>query len=243
MNTSFFESYIHQDKTFQQFGVTHIWALIISILLIISIPLLAKKHLSTQMQIRLGQVIGWTIFINYFLMTALKIAGGVFDIKTDLPFQLCQFSNLLVILVMHYRKYLWFEILYCWAFAGMLNASITPDLQYEFPHFLYFRYWIGHPGMLLAMIYAIVVFDMRPTLKSIGKAMIAINVFFVCVVAINLLLDSNYFFVCHKPSVPSLLDYFGPWPWYLVTCEFFLLFNFSVVYLPFGLKNYFAKNT
>lgn len=241
MDFTFFKAYIYENKTFHQFEESHLWAVVFSLLLIIGIPILSKKYLSEKGQFTVGKIIGVCIFLSYFAMTALKIAGGVFDIKTDLPLQLCQFSNLLIILVLNYRKYLWFEILYCWAFAGMLQATITPDLQYEYPHFLYFRYWIGHPGMLLAIVYASYVYEMRPHPKSILKAMLALNVFFVFVVAVNLLLGSNYFFVCHKPLTPSILDYMGPWPWYLLSCELLALANFSLAYLPFWVKDLLSK--
>lgn len=53
----------------------------------------------------------------------------------------------------------------------------------------------------------------------------------------NLILDANYFWILGKPPTPSLLDYFGPWPWYIVTAAFFALAHFYTVYVPFQIND------
>jgi len=56
---------------------------------------------------------------------------------------------------------------------------------------------------------------------------------------VNLLLDANYFWICGKPvnhigeRIPTLLDYMGPWPWYILTGEVVALAHFLLAYSPF----------
>ena len=93
--------------------------------------------------------------------------------------------------------------------------------------------------MIIALIYATVVYDMRPNLKSVWKAMLALNIFLLISIIANILLDANYFWICGKPinqlgeHVPSLLDYLGPWPWYILAAEFVALAHFLLAYIPF----------
>ena len=53
------------------------------------------------------------------------------------------------------------------------------------------------------------------------------------VMIINYAIGSNYMFLLHKPQDPSLLDYFGPWPFYLVGIEISGLITMALLYLPF----------
>jgi hypothetical integral membrane protein (TIGR02206 family) len=89
--------------------------------------------------------------------------------------------------------------------------------------------------MVVAIIYATVVYGMRPTWQSLWRAFGALIIFFLVTIPVNLILDANYFWILKKPPTASLLDYFGPWPWYLLTTTFFALVHFYLVYLPFQL--------
>lgn len=218
---------------FQQFGMSHLWAVLVCILLAITVPRWAKHNLQPQQQQWLGSLIGCVITGSYFVWILLKFTAGTFNPVVDLPLQLCQFSNLLAVFVMVWRSKLVFDVLYFWAFSGMLQATITPDLQADFPNFLYFRYWIGHPGVLIAIVYACVVYGLRPTWASMGKAFVAMLGFLALTTGVNLLLGSNYFWICGKPEVPSLLDYLGPWPWYILSGTGVAMVHFLLSYLPF----------
>jgi hypothetical integral membrane protein (TIGR02206 family) len=176
---------------------------------------------------------------SYIIWTILEIIAGTFDLKLHLPIHLCRMANLLLPLVMVTRSFFFYEILYFWGLSGMLQAVITPDIAAGFPHFQFFRFWFAHHGMIIALIYATVVYDMRPNLKSVWKAMLALNIFLLISIIANILLDANYFWICGKPinqlgeHVPSLLDYLGPWPWYILAAEFVALAHFLLAYIPF----------
>ncbi|MBX7243235.1 MAG: TIGR02206 family membrane protein [Bacteroidia bacterium] len=238
---NFFYEYVTNYEPFTQFSPSHWWAILVSVFLCIFLPFIAKRYLSPAMQLRTGEAIGIIIFMSYFAWAALELLAGTFDIKKHLPFQLCRFSNVVVILMMNYRSKFWFEILYFWVVTGVLQATFTPDFQQEFPHFYYFRYWIGHPGMIVAIVYAIVVYEMKPTLTGFRNAFIATNVYALFTIILNLSIGSNYFYTLSKPSTASALDYFGPWPWYILVCEFVLIAQASIFYLPFY-KHLFSGN-
>jgi hypothetical integral membrane protein (TIGR02206 family) len=224
--------YMHDTIPFYQWSLSHFMALGVSLFAIIFIPWYSKKYLTVKQQHIVGSTIGITITVSLLMWNLLNYLSGTYSLQEDLPLQLCRFSNLTIFLVMVWKKQWWFEILYFWSLGGMLQASITPDLQENFPHFLYIRYWIGHTGMILAIVYACVVYGMRPRAKDIWKAMIGINVFLVIAAIVNYLLDANYFWICGKPPSASILDYFGPWPYYVFFAEFVALANFVAAYIP-----------
>jgi hypothetical integral membrane protein (TIGR02206 family) len=77
----------------------------------------------------------------------------------------------------------------------------------------------------------------RPTLKSLWKTFLVTNAYMLIIAPINLLLDGNYLFICRPPDTPSLIDYLGPWPWYILSLEIVGLLFFFVFYAPFGIKD------
>jgi len=235
--------YLNTFEPFDMFGVEHIVAIIAALVIIIFLPLFAKRHLDEKTQHKLGMLIGWLVFSNYIVWVSLEAIAGTFDINRHLPVHLCRLANLMIPLVMVWRSYFVYEILFFWGLSAMLQASFTPDIAAGFPHFHYFRFLVGHQGVILALIYATVVYEIRPTFKSLIKSFIALNIFLAIAAIVNLLLDSNYFWICGKPvnhigeRIPTLLDYMGPWPWYILTCEFVALAHFLLVYSPFYIMN------
>jgi len=126
-----------------------------------------------------------------------------------------------------------FEILVFWIIGGTLQAVITPDISVGFPSFDFFRYWTVHLGLLVIIFYAIFVFKMKPTFKSIFKSFLALQVYVVIMILINYLLKANYFYLNEKPKSASLLDYFGEWPYYIIVAQLIVLPLFFLIYLPF----------
>ena len=231
--------YLKTYDPFVLFGPSHIAAIIVALLLVIFLPIYARHKLSEQQQHLVGSVIGYFVMSSYLIWVILELIAGTFDVKLHLPIHLCRLANLLIPLVMVRRSYFFYEILYFWGLSGMFQAVITPDIAAGFPHFQYWRFWFAHHGMILALIYATVVYDMRPTITSVWKAMLAMNIFLIIAIIANLLLGANYFWICGKPvnelgeHVPSLLDYLGPWPWYILVAEFIALANLLVAFVPF----------
>jgi len=240
-------NYMDTFDAFQLFGSSHIGGALISLIVIIFVPWGAKKYLTPRQQSVLGMIIGYLVMANYLLWVVLELVAGTFDMRLHLPFHLCRLANLAMPLVMVYRRYRVYEILFFWGLSGVLQGTITPDIAADYPHFHYFRFWVGHNGLVLAVIYATVVYGMRPTGRSIWRAFVALNVFFVITIFVNLILDANYFWICGKPvnelgeHVPSLLDYMGHWPWYILTAEFVALLHFFLAYSPFYFIDRFRK--
>jgi uncharacterized membrane protein YwaF len=55
-------------------------------------------------------------------------------------------------------------------------------------------------------------------------------------VVINFILKANYFYLNKKPQSVTLLDYFGEWPFYLITTQLIIIPYFLLIYLPFYLS-------
>lgn len=171
-----------------------------------------------------------------------QVQADIWDIRSSLPLHLCDIALLLSVVMLIWRIPVLFELIYFWAFSGSLHAMITPDLgQYEFPHFHFFQYFVSHGTVILATIYMAIAEHFRPYWSSIWKVFWVTNIYAFCVGMFNLATTSNYLMLSAKPAVPTVVDYLGPWPWYILGLEAIGLLSCILYYLPFAIKD--GKNS
>ncbi|HEY9576408.1 MAG TPA: TIGR02206 family membrane protein, partial [Pseudobacillus sp.] len=51
------------------------------------------------------------------------------------------------------------------------------------------------------------------------KTMVFLNLLVPVISFVNQLTDGNYLYLHHKPETASLLDFLGPYPWYILSLE------------------------
>ncbi|WP_336296591.1 TIGR02206 family membrane protein [Bacillus pinisoli] len=164
------------------------------------------------------------------------VKTGIWDPYDTLPLQLCSISLLLCIYMLIMNSYRVFEVTYFFGLAGAIQALITPELFYDFPHYRYFHFFIGHIAIMLSCLYMVWIEKVQPTFASIWRALFVLNGMAVFVFIVNKWTGGNYMFLARKPSNPSLLDYLGPYPYYILTLEAVAVFFFTLLYLPFWFK-------
>lgn len=152
------------------------------------------------------------------------------SILLHLPLHICGISTFLVAIMLLRRSFSFYEVLIFWGLGATPQAILTPNLEYAFPHPQYFGFFITHGMIIVGVLYATLVFDFRPTWKSFGKGILALNLYALFVTPFNLFLDANYLFLRAKPAGASLMDSLGPWPWYLIPLEFLGAFFFLLVF-------------
>lgn len=158
-------------------------------------------------------------------------------VKDNLPLHLCGIGIFLGATLFFIRNYRLFEIMYFWGLVGAIQAIVTPDLEIGAHTFLFVTYFLSHWMIIVSVLYMIFVYEYRPTWKSLWRAFIWLNLYTLIVAPINLLLETNYLFICEKPGSASLLDVMGPWPWYILALEGVGLVFFVVFYSPYAIRD------
>jgi hypothetical integral membrane protein (TIGR02206 family) len=125
--------------------------------------------------------------------------------------------------------------------AGTLQAIVTPDLYFDYPAYEFFKYWITHVGLVLLMVHYMVCFALYPTAKGILKTFGWLNVYVIALLPLNYLLGANYFYLIEKPINPSVLDFFGPWPVYILVAEILVMGFFAIAMIPVFLAKKFVS--
>ena len=93
--------------------------------------------------------------------------------------------------------------------------------------------------MIIGIIYATFVYDIRPHKTSIYKSFVALLLFFLITIPVNLFLDAIISGYAENLHVGTVLDYLVPWPWYLVVATLLALIHFTFFY--YFNKFYFFK--
>ncbi|MED0959241.1 TIGR02206 family membrane protein [Bacillus paramycoides] len=185
----------------------------------------------------------WNITVRYaiaFLFIGSEIGlhmwewkAGIFELDTSLPFELCTISLLLASIMIVTKSYRIYEIVFFIGIIGASQAILTPNLQYAFPHFRFIEFFIAHVLLIWAPLFMTWVEGYRPTLQSIKRTMIFLNVLIPIVSFVNYKTGGNYMFLAHKPETASLLDMLGPHPYYIISLELAALIGCIIVYMPF----------
>ena len=164
---------------------------------------------------------------------------GIWTAAYALPLHVCTFSNLLCAIMLWSRSYRIFEVQYFWAIAGVTQALATPDIgRFGFPHFVFLVFFTSHGVIVGAVVFMLVAERFRPTWASVVRATVATIGFLALVGGANWLTGGNYMFVARKPEFASLIDFLGPWPWYIGSMIVVGILAFTLVYLPFALYDW-----
>jgi hypothetical integral membrane protein (TIGR02206 family) len=226
-------------EPFRFLSAQHLWALtVLLVVLAVTINIFHDRR-SCQMLNRARVGLGVTIIFIELSWHAWALSVGVWHLNYALPLHLCSMAALLAIVMLFARSRPLFELLYFWAFAGTTQALLTPDLRgFNFPHFHYFWYFISHGLVILAVVWMMCVERLRPSWRACWRAALITNLYAGAVYLLNLITGGNYLLLMQKPVVPTMADWLGAWPGYLLGLELFGLALFAACYAPFALADW-----
>jgi hypothetical integral membrane protein (TIGR02206 family) len=224
------------------FGREHITALGLVSLICVLIYLFRGRWTA-----RGRQVTRWGLFVLIYLCEGSwqlwMWAIGSWTIQGMLPLWLCSVTSWTIPLLLVFRRWWYYEWAYFIGIIGASMALLTPDLmQYGFPHFRFIEFFTLHGAIIIAIDYMTVVEGFRPTWMSIPRAVIVTDIFWVCCALVNSRIGSNYLYTQAKLPTPSLLDYLGPHPYYLIWMEVIGIALCVLLYLPFAIRDRAIKN-
>lgn len=152
----------------------------------------------------------------------------------NLPFELCDATLCVTVIALFTLNATVFDLAYYGALAGTSMAVLTPDLWEQFPSFSTIQFFIAHGLVIVGVLYLVWSRSARPRPGSIWRAMLGLNVFAAFTGSFDWIFRTNYMYLRAKPDNPSLLDYLGPWPWYIAATELVALALFALLYVPFS---------
>lgn len=145
----------------------------------------------------------------------LQFTPAEWDLKTSLPLQLCDWAWLVAALALWTRSRLAATITYLWGLTLTTQGIITPDLASPFPEPRWWMFWAMHVLIVWAAVYVVWCLGLHPTWRTFGQAVAITLVWLFLTLSFNAVVGTNYGYLNGKPDRASVLDLFGPWPWYV----------------------------
>jgi hypothetical integral membrane protein (TIGR02206 family) len=218
---------------FTVFGAQHLGTIAAIAILMVVAPLGARLTASRATASVVGAVLGIILILSKVAEPIYVIAAGE-SWQPQLPLHLCDVGAIAIGLFLLRAHRVLFILGYFWRLGGGLHAILTPDIAYGFPSASFLLFFFTHGLWMVWVAYAIGALGNRLELKSVWLAYLVTIAFAATMYPVNLLLGTNYLYLMRKPYGPSLIDYLGPWPWYLLSLFGVALAFFLIYYAPFA---------
>jgi hypothetical integral membrane protein (TIGR02206 family) len=221
---------------FVQLGAAHLGALLVTGVLALAgwrLPLQDRERRWLR-----GSLAG-LLLLNELGWHAWHLYYGLWTVESMLPLELCNLMVLASVWTLLSRSQTGFEFIYLLGIPAASQVLITPALGiYGFPHILFIQIFISHGGVVLAALYLALGEGMRPRgWRSVRRVASWTMLYALGIFGLNQVLGSNYLFLAHKPPAATLLDYLGPWPWYILPMVGIGLLLAAALYIPYHLRD------
>jgi hypothetical integral membrane protein (TIGR02206 family) len=224
-----------EDKPLEVFSKPHLAAVSVIVLACVAFALLCRRMRTERSKRILGFVLAAFIAFQQATIYIWYVYSGEWSAAVTLPLQLCDLSIFLSILLMLVKNRYLSELLYFWGLGGATQAILTPDIgNFTFPHYVFYQFFISHALILMAVIYLLAAENFRPSFHSVIRVFVITNIYGAAIFPVNLITGGNYLFLRGKPVGGSILDFLGPWPWYILSLEGVAAALFIMLYLPFA---------
>ncbi|MCL4448821.1 MAG: TIGR02206 family membrane protein [Actinobacteria bacterium] len=171
----------------------------------------------------LGNILGW-------LATVVTVP---FSWSTSLPIPLCDVATILTVAALWTCSKKLVELVYFWGIAGTLQGVLTPDLALTAPFYVKAEYLIAHVVVVIAAIYLVVGMRIYPTRLAAIRVFVITITYTAFVGVIDFLTGGNYMYLAHIPTQTTLLNFLGPWPWYILSAAGLAIVLLAILNAPF----------
>ncbi len=218
-------------RRFEHFSEEHVGAFAVTAVLAALLVWLVRRRPEAEGRVRVALAV--VLLGCSAAYVVVEASRGSVALAEVVPLQLCDFALFVGAYALLRRGQRTAELLYFWAGSAALLAMVTPDLTRPFPDWYFLSYFVLHGGLLVAAATLVFGCGMTPTRGAPLRALAWTNAYGLALGAINLTFDTNYLYLCRKPSTATMLDWFGPWPVYLLVGELVAMGGFVLLYLPF----------
>jgi hypothetical integral membrane protein (TIGR02206 family) len=175
---------------------------------------------------------------------AVSTARGLvpFDDQHSLPLMICSIAWLVVGLALLTGRPTLTALTYYWGLTLSVQALLQPTLTQPFPELDFFVFWAKHFCIIWGAVYLTLVLRHGPDWRAYRVAVGWTVVWLVGVMGVNAALGSNYGYLSKKPAQGTVLNWFGPWPGYVIVEAAVVCLGWALITLPWtGLPHWMRR--
>ena len=199
-------------------SVEHVAVLVATLALCVAAAVIPRRRPDAAWPLRAARALAVVLVVNEIAIRVVILAWDDWSWAGDLPLQLSDAALIVSAIALWSPRPppLAYELTFFWAFTATLQAVLTPDLDQGPDHYFFWAFFIAHSGVLVAAAY--LTWGRRRILSdgAVGRALL-VSLGWTTIAAIGCLATGgNYMFLREPPPDGSVLDLFGPWPWYVL---------------------------
>jgi hypothetical integral membrane protein (TIGR02206 family) len=231
------------DPAFRAFGPAHLVVIALTIALPFVLAAFVRKTRWPRCERIVGRLLAALLLVNYLgYEIYLGVTAGL-SWEKALPFQLCDWAMIAIIVALLTGRERWLEVAYFWGIGGTAQAILTPDLKYAFPDIRFLSFFIAHSGIVIGIAFVMIMRGFRPHISSIWRTFAWSELYFALTIAVDSITGVNYGYLLHKPEASSLLSYLSDQrALYIFQMHLLALAFFCALYLPFALYDLVTGN-
>src|SRR5690242_14702541 len=195
------------EPEFQPYGLPHLTVIFLTIVPPFALAAIVRRTRSQRFENTIIGILSAVLVLNYVVYLVFIRSRGVVDWRQMLPFQLCDWGMVVVIVALWTGNQRWFEVAYFWGIGGTLQAVLTPNLRFGFPDLRFFSFFTSHSGIIIGVVFLMLTHKYRPYPMSMLRTFLWSEFYFVVTLIVDELTGFNYGFLLHKPEAFSILTF------------------------------------
>lgn len=228
---------------FQHYGVSHILALIATVIGAVMMVRFMRSEASEKLKTRVRFVFGGLLIfvvamdpVLTFMRWGFGDQGWEIFWNSALPLYLCDVVSIVAAFALFTKNFKLAEIAYLWGLAGTSQGLLTPTLSYDWNTLEYYNFFLQHSGVPIAAVTLVWGMGIVPRKGAFKRIILWSWVYMAVIMSINFFINQNYGFLSGKPDFDTMFDYMGDYPYYLITLQA-IAFTFYFILLKMAPKS------
>jgi hypothetical integral membrane protein (TIGR02206 family) len=231
-------------RAFRPFGPAHLVVVLLTLALPFVLAAFVRKSRWPRCERIIARLLAVTLAVNYLGYEIYLAMTAGLSWQKALPFQLCDWAMIAIIVALLTGRERWLEVAYFWGIGGTAQAILTPDLKYAFPDIRFLSFFIAHSGIVVGIAFVMIMRGFRPHFSSVWRTFAWSELYFVMTIVVDVLTGVNYGNLQRKPEASSLLSLLSDYrPLYIFQMHLLAIFFYLVLYSPFAIYDLVARGS